>query len=339
MKRCVWSPVVVVLFCLAFFKVQAQDIHFSQYNQQPLFLNPAFAGVNGGDYRLAATYRSQWAGLGKFNTVAASADMAVLKRTRKSNYGGIGLSFFNDRAGDLSFSTTQVNLHLTYTVLLNNKGTQTLTTGLIGGFGQRSIDFSKVTTDSQFGDQGFDPNNPTGENFVNNRKLYADVGAGMLWSLTANKNTNFYAGLAVTHVNQPNLSFLDDRTEKLYMKATIHGGAYFKVTRMVHLLPSFMYLNQGPHNQLNFGSLVKFRTSSIPTNNTAFYVGGYYRLKDALILAARFDIAGFNIGFSYDLNVSKLTKATKLNGGPEISLIYAGQLKNKKNRTDYCPVL
>lgn len=337
--RCVWSPVLIVMLCLAFFKAQAQDIHFSQYNQQPLFLNPAFAGVNGCDYRFAATYRNQWSGLGNFNTVAASADMAILKKTKKSNYGGIGLSMFNDRAGDLSFSTTQANLHLSYTVLLNNKGTQTLTTGLVGGFGQRSIDFSKITTDSQFGDMGFDPNASTGENFANNRKLYADVGAGMLWSLTPNKNTNMYMGVAVTHVNQPNLSFFDDRTEKLFMKATIHGGAYFKMSRMTQLMPSFMFLNQGPHYQLNVGSLVKFRTSSIPTNTTAFYVGGYYRLQDALILAARFDISGFNIGVSYDLNVSKLTKATKLNGGPEISLIYSGCIKNKKSNAVYCPVM
>ncbi len=337
--RCVWSPVVVVMFCLTFFKVQAQDIHFSQYNQQPLFLNPAFAGVNGCDYRVAATYRSQWAGLGRFNTVAASADMAILKKTKKSNYGGIGISFFNDRAGDLSFSTTQANIHLSYTVLLNNKGTQTLTTGLVGGVGQRSIDFSKITTDSQFGDMGFDPTAATGENFANNRKLYADVGAGMLWSYTHKKNTNVYMGVAITHVNQPNLSFFDDRTEKLYMKATIHGGAYFKMSRMTQLMPSFMYLNQGPHNQLNVGALVKMRLSSIPSNTTAFYVGGYYRLQDAIILAARFDISGFNIGVSYDLNVSKLTKATKLNGGPEISLIYSGCLKNKKSNAVFCPVM
>ena len=51
------------------------------------------------------------------------------------------------------------------------------------------------------------------------------------------------------------------------------------------------------------------------------------------------DWNGLNFGFSYDLNISKLTPATNLNGGPEISLIYNGCLPNKKNQSVYCPAL
>lgn len=333
-----WSLGVFLLFFLYCYKGNAQDIHFSQFNAAPLILNPALTGVNGCDYRMTANYRSQWAGVGKYNTVAASYDMAVMKRNSKSNYGGIGISLFSDRAGDLSLSTTQVNLSMSYTVLLNAKGSQLLTAGLTGGLGHRSIDYSKLTTDSQFGDQGYDPNLSTGENLTTDGKIFADVGAGFLWSYTVNKNTNFYAGVGITHISQPNLSFLGDRNEKLFMKATVHGGAHFKLSNKVFLLPSFMYLNQGPHNQLVMGSFVKMRKSLVPSDQTAFYLGAWYRLKDALIIAGRVDIARFSVGLSYDLNISKLTPATKLNGGPEISLVYTGCFR-KKNNTSYCPML
>lgn len=329
---------LAAMLILAITKSYGQDIHFSQFNAAPLQLNPALTGVNGCDYRFVANYRSQWAGVGKFNTVAASYDMAVLRKTKKSNYGGIGISLFSDRAGDLALSTTQVNVHMSYTVLLNSKGSQLLTAGLVGGIGHRSIDFSKLTTDSQFGDQGFNPNLPTGEQLNNNNRIYADVGAGFLWSYTVNKNTNFYSGFSVTHINQPNLSFLDDRNEKLYMKVTIHGGAHFKLSNQLFLLPSFMYLNQGPHNELTFGSLLKIRKSLVPSDKTSFFIGGWYRLKDAVIISGRVDVASFSIGLSYDLNISKLTPATKLNGGPEVSLVYTGCFR-KKNNTTYCPML
>lgn len=330
--------VVLLLLAVSCFDSFGQDIHFSQFNAAPLQLNPALTGVNGCDYRVAANYRSQWAGVGKFNTVAASFDMAVLRKTAKSNYGGIGISLFNDRAGDLSLSTTQVNLSASYTILLNQNGSQLLTAGLVGGIGYRTIDYSKLTTDSQFGDQGFDPNLGTGEDLSNNSKIYADVGAGFLWSLTVNQNNNVYAGVGVTHINQPNLSFMGDRNEKLFLKVIIHGGGHFKLSNRIALQPSFLIMNQGPHQEYTMGTFVKMKKSLVPSDKMAFYAGAWYRVKDALILAARVDVAGLNIGFSYDLNVSKLTRATKLNGGPEISLVYVGCFK-KKNNTVYCPVL
>lgn len=338
MRRLIYALLFFPL-CIFIQYAKGQDIHFSQYNAAPLQLNPALTGVNGQDYRVGASYKSQWGNVGKYNTVAASYDMAVLRRSAKSNYGGIGVSLFSDRAGDLSFSTNQVNISLSYTVILNKNASQLITAGLVGGFGQRSIDYSKVTTDNQFGESGYDPNLSTGENFGNSRKLYADVGAGLLWSYSKDKNTNFYAGAAVTHLNQPNLSLLNNREEKLFVKITMHGGAHFKLANQLYLLPSFMILNQGPHWEYNIGTLLKFKKSNLPTDRTAFYIGAAYRVKDAVIFMGRVDIVGINIGISYDMNLSKLTPATKLNGGPEISLVYTGAFKNRKNTHNYCPML
>jgi type IX secretion system PorP/SprF family membrane protein len=105
-----WAICALVLASVV---VKAQDIHFSQFTSAPLILNPAFTGVNGCDYRFAANYRTQWTGIAPFRTIAASYDMAIAKKKTRSkgNFGGVGVSFFSDKAGDSELSTNQVNLN------------------------------------------------------------------------------------------------------------------------------------------------------------------------------------------------------------------------------------
>ena len=40
--------------------VSAQDIHFSQFFEAPLYRNPALAGIVNADVRVQTVYRSQW---------------------------------------------------------------------------------------------------------------------------------------------------------------------------------------------------------------------------------------------------------------------------------------
>src|SRR3954469_25815536 len=84
------------LFCLS--ATQAQDIHFSQYNASPLLLNPATAGMNEGDYRAYANFRTQWmtvASGNTYRTFAGGADVSLGKMTKYNSFAGIGISFFS----------------------------------------------------------------------------------------------------------------------------------------------------------------------------------------------------------------------------------------------------
>ncbi|MBL7808489.1 MAG: type IX secretion system membrane protein PorP/SprF, partial [Saprospiraceae bacterium] len=59
---------------------QAQDIHFSQFYQSPLNLNPAMTGVMNCNHRFVANYRNQWASILKnraYNTYSASYDQKL----------------------------------------------------------------------------------------------------------------------------------------------------------------------------------------------------------------------------------------------------------------------
>lgn len=338
MRRLTHNTLLLLAIMLASYASFAQDIHFSQFHSAPLFLNPALAGINGGNYRFVANYKTQWNGLAPYNTVAASYDMNLFKPQGKTgNYGGIGVFFYTDKAGDSELRTTQVNLNLSYTVMLSKK--QSITSGLVGGLGHRSINYANLIFDNQYDGNGPNPQLGNGENFATDNVLYPELGAGFLWNFVKNQKTNVYVGGSVFHLSQPNLSFMESRDEKLYIKFIGHAGGYFGITEQVFILPSVLYMNQGPHNQFNMGALVKVRKSILPSDKTAFYIGGWYRLKDALILNARVDIGQFNIGFSYDINLSGLTPASNANGGAELSLIYTGFFKNRKNSVVSCPVM
>lgn len=335
-KRLICAILVSMITMLT----MAQDIHFSQFNASPLTLNPAMTGVNEGNYRFTANFRSQWEGIAPYRTIAAGYDMSLMKQKghKNTNYAGVGISLFSDKAGDANLRTTQVNISASYTVMLSANGSQSLSSGITAGYGLRSIDVDKLTFDSQFGSNGFDEGLGSGETLDQDRIGYADIGAGFLYSISPNKKSNYYVGLAITHLNQPSLSFLDSRDEKLYMKATLHGGGYMTLSNQFSLLPSFAIFNQGPHRQFNFGTYVKMKTSTVAKDQTAVYVGAWYRAQDAIIAAARFDISGFQIGISYDINLSKLTPATRSNGGAEISMIYVGFF-DAKRKVKYCPRL
>jgi len=336
MKTRIQTIFILILFLSGANLVKAQDIHFSQFNASPLTLNPALTGVNKCNYRFALNYKNQWGNVAPYNTFAASYDMNINKKS-KGNYGGIGASAFVDRAGDTKFTTANFKLTGSYSLMLSSDGSQFITTGLEAGVIQNSFDYSEMTFDSQFGPDGFNENAGTRETFESTKKIVADVGAGMLYNYTQ-KQTNIYAGAAFTHLNQPNQSFRNDLDEKLHMKFTFHGGGQFPINDQFFIQPRYMFLKQGPHMELNAGSMFKFKKSRVPSDKTAFYVGGWYRLKDAVILSARMDIGSFNVGVSYDINVSKLTRATNARGGPELSLTYTGCLGDNKGAV-YCPFL
>src|SRR3990170_4989250 len=114
--------------------LSAQDIHFSQFYQSPLTLNPALAGTTVW-IRAGAIYRSQWGAVtdNPYNTIGAAFDMKPKRRWikfkgatekyRQSGDNGFGWGFnvYNDRAGDGQMSTLQANASLAYQIMIGGK--------------------------------------------------------------------------------------------------------------------------------------------------------------------------------------------------------------------------
>lgn len=323
---------ILPLVFVAITGTYAQDIHFSQLTETPLLLNPAEAGL-GHDVLAIINYKDQWHTIGKmYRTFNTSADFSVLKKTN-GNHLGVGVDVFSDKAGDAGMSTTTAQLHLSGVLAANDNNL--LSAGLFGGYGQRSLQYDKLTWDNQYDGQQYVSTLSSREpgSFANYG--YLDVGAGVAWffsaghsTLSSNDAKLFNVGFAVHHLNTPNYSFYGAGDQQLPLKFVTHGNASIGVKNYNLVLePSYIVLIQGGHHEVTPGMMFKYITkeSSKYTGRkqaSAFALGGYFRLKDAIVAEARYEFAGWSVGTSYDINVSNLSTASNARGGFEISLRY-----------------
>jgi len=338
---------VFVLLLSGSTSMMAQDIHFSQFYMSPLNLNPALTGVMNCNTRMVANYRNQWASAlkaGAYNTYSASYDQKI--PVGRSDYFGIGGVLYGDVAGETRFGTTQGRLALSYSKKMGGyrKKANYLVIGADAGFAQRRFDPNATRYPNQHnGEGGFDPT-IGGDLNDQNSFLYPDVTAGLLWFSVFDQYNNFYAGLAMGHLNQANQSFYNDVFDPLYTKFTFHAGGQFTSNPKMSFLPGLVFMAQGPHREFNFGSSIRFNLGNSRLNNQSFQVGGWYRIgtdveeslhSDALILSTRFNYEHFNLGFSYDLTVSGYRNANFGSGAFEFSLGY--DICGPENRGVYCP--
>jgi type IX secretion system PorP/SprF family membrane protein len=340
------SFLTVLMVILTLTTVKAQDIHFSQFYMSPMTLNPALTGVMNCNTRIVGNYRNQWASvLGKnaYNTYSVSYDQKM--PVGRYDYFGFGGNLWSDVAGSLDFQTLTLKLSGAYSRRVggDRKKANYLVMGFEAGASQRSADFLKAQWPSQVNDGEHDPTIPSGEGEIPDNFLFGDVGLGLLWFSVLNKNTNYYAGAAINHLNQANLSFFrPDDVEKYYTKIVFHAGAELPLNRSVSLVPGAVFFHQGPSLEINAGNSFRFNMDN--GDDQSFQFGGWVRLArhfekpllvDAIILSTRFDYANWGIGFSYDINVSSLSEESRGNGGFEFSMIY--QICGPQNRGVYCP--
>ncbi len=327
--------------------VRGQDIHFSQFYMSPMTLNPALTGVMNCNTRIVGNYRNQWASvLGKnaYNTYSVSYDQKM--PVGRYDYFGFGGNIWSDVAGSLDFQTLTLKLSGAYSRRVGGDRHKAnyLVIGAEAGVSQRSLDFTNAQWPLQVNNGEYDPNLPSGETFdFPDNFLFGDVGLGVLWFSVIKKKTNYYMGAAINHLNQANLSFFrPDNVEKYYTKIVLHAGGEFPMNRSVSLIPGAVFFHQGPSLEINAGNSFRFNLEN--TSDQSFQFGGWIRLArhfekpllvDALILSTRFDYENWGIGFSYDINVSSLSKESRGNGGFEFSMVYL--VCGPQSRGVYCP--
>ena len=331
MQKLFTCLLLITLADCFFFKylLKAQDIHFSQFYVAPLTLNPAAAGTIKG-YRFTSCYKDQWKSIGApYKTIFASFDINMLRSKSRKNALGAGISFFSDKAGTSKMGLSMGNLSLAYHVQLNHFNS--LGAGIQGGYGQRSISNTDLKWDNQFDGDVFDPNGNSNENMLFPNFDFADISGGLYWNLEREESFKANAGLAVFHLNNPSQSYYDRYGEKLFTKIFLHGGTEFLFENTnTALLPSFLLVKQGPFYEINTGAMIKFilGIDSKYTglrSSSAFYLGGFYRFRDAISLVSRFDFkSNWSMGISYDINVSPLRVASSGRGGMEVSVGYKG---------------
>ncbi len=348
MKKIIQS----LLLILGIYQLNAQDIHMSHIHASPLHLNPAMAGMFDGDIRLIADFRSQWhAVTTDYRTMYASMDAKTRTMFKRNSAVAFGLEMFSDRAGDLDFRTYGGYYTMSMLQTLDGYRGRKMISAAIK-FGVLGNSFNINNTNEVVEQENF-----IGSNYANDNILYTDwqLGIGWFHELKKQKHT-YYLGFAAAHLNEPKIDFnlIDQAQEEngrfLHRKFTFHGGGDFTLSKAMTLMPSAIYVDQGPNKEILMGTFWKYRSlqKHLKKKNIAMYIGTWARWHfefdgitgfDALIAAARFNYKTTSFTFSYDINLSSLSMASAGRGGPEISLVHIVEMKNKKKRKVRCPAL
>lgn len=301
-----------------------QGIHFSQYFNAPLLLNPANAALMPeSDYRIGMNYRNQWSSIPvPYNTFMAYGDFQAIRNKAETNWLGIGAAVFNDRVGDGDLSLTKVQGVLAYHVQLST--TTMVSAGLSGAWSQRSVDFNMLTFDLQWNGQTFDRNLPSGESGYRSKTHFMEVGAGVNFAWFPNENTYFKLGLGADRLNRPRESFYG-RDNQLGVRPTANLDVLLKAGATTILNPSVYYTQDKGAYELVAGTQFNFLVSGMYSQlHSQLILGAYYRVKESVIGVVGYHWNKVRVTGSYDYTLSKLTALNKGAGAFEVSLRYEG---------------
>lgn len=328
--------------------ITAQDMHFSNYNENPALVNPALTGV-ASNYRFGLIYKDQWRAVTvPYQTYGGYFDMRLklnawekvndhLTEIYKKAFRKLaaGLSFYSDRAGDGAMSNTRGDLSISTRV--ETAQYSFIAAGLQFGIVQRKVDFSKFIWPDQFVGTGYNTAVDPGESFNSSNFIHFDMAGGLLWAydrgergIRTNNELKADAGLAYYHITKPKQKWLNSSDERLLPKAVIHGKCLFGIKNStLSLYPSFLVQFQGPSKEIMFGSLLRYKfkddskfTGYIKATHMGF--GAHYRNRDALIVSGFMEFGTYSFGMSYDVNTSGLHPVTNYRGGFEVFLRFSG---------------
>lgn len=314
----------------------AQGMHFSQYWNAPLLVNPAnTALLPDANYRLGAQYRQQWASIPvPYTTISVFGEAQLLRGVEGSNWLGIGGAFWNDRAGAGQLEQTRGDLYMAYHLQLGERHMVSL--GASAGIVQRKVDFSRLIFDRQWDGFKFDEALKSGEPMDMRQAGYTDIGVGLNYAFFPNENFYLKIGGSVGHLNQPTETFYN-ASHKLGMRPTGNAEAIIRVSPTVILTPSLYFTMQQNAWEGLYGTLAEFRVGGDEVAGS-FIIGAFHRWGDAIVGAAGYQWGDIRLTSSYDYTLSTLRSANNGRGAFEISLLYQGHYKkNYRDSKFACP--
>lgn len=320
--------IYLTLFSLIF-KSVGQDAIFSQYYSSYLYLNPALAASEP-TVSASINSRVQWKSVvTPYTTNQASLLVPFYRPTNKDvNMGGIGISVFQNKAGDIGLTTLGVNINAAYVIPLNEQNH--ILAGVQVGFMQKTIDFTSGQWGAQFDPlNGFNSSLPSGEyNFVSSH-MYPDISFGGVYYNNPRRDIrelgkSFYLGYSAYHFNRPNESVIADKNSALPVLNKIILGGEYSLNPIWNISPNALIAIQNASLQINVGlnATYSFGAEGNGVVPTKLIAGAWYRVKDSYIATIGFGSSLYVVGISYDMNSSTLRKNSsgKGAGAYEISI-------------------
>lgn len=310
----------------------AQSPVFSQYYSSGLYLNPALAGLEK-DIFIGMNYRSQWSNINlPFNTFQFSYIHPLSKPgVRVKHLGGLGASLLNDVAGpNQEFVTQSFLLTGAYNFHLTRYGNNIISIALQAGAVQQKINYDALQWSSQYDPvQGYDGTQIGERASLNMQVLDPQLNIGAMWYYTSKgrmslRSFSAFQGISVSNVFTPK-GFIDGTRGAPSVLFKLHGGMTSLRKLKYELSPNYLLQFQNQNFQINIGAYFGYYLQ--PPNRTnskskKILIGGWYRLRDAFIVSTGFSSTSWNLGFSYDTNISSMGRNLGIGNAYELSLAY-----------------
>lgn len=329
------------LFCISP-DLKSQDLHYSQFYNSPIIINPAYTGIFNGDERLMFSFRDQARNIPvPYLTFSASYDRKIYPKSNTKGFYGIGGFFNYNKQGDSNLRLLNFNGAFSYSRILNENNIITL--GALIGFSNRGFDPVALTWDSQWDTQNnvFNPSLPSGETFDFESFSYLETGVGLNYRWQKSERTKFDVGIGAFHLQNPSTTYYNGVAESLPVRLSLYGILSAELTEDLDLQLDILHQRQEAYRQLLFGGYLNFYLSHKRGQQRQFRVGAGYKVEgEVLFVKAGLQINEIFVAMSYDMDLSEF--GTLDNGapgkGPEIHFRYIIKHVKPQGRFKVCPI-
>lgn len=311
-----------------------QDVHFSQFDYNPVFQNPGNVGQFDGDYRFHFNHKDQWRRVSvPFQTTSISVDTRIKALPNLA----LGMYFIHDVVGDGNFRTIEFLPSASYLFKLSSDSSHTIRPGIQLGVNSRQLDFNNFYFDNQFNGFFFEETLPTGENLSSLSKTNFTLGTGVVYEYFKSPRQRITGGLGLFNINRPNQGFIGPKIPR-DIRFNLFARGQKKIDPDWDIIPSLQMNIQGKYREFIIGSQAKYYLENRNGSYKALYGGLFLRNRDALYLMLGMDWQNIWAGISYDINVSQLVPASNARGGLELSFRYIlTRFKPKDIKHRVCP--
>jgi len=292
-------------FCLllgwSFFGFSQQDPVYTQYLNNMLTIQPAYAGSSGA-LNITGISRAQWVG---FDGAPNTNTLTINGPLRRFNVG-LGLTIINDKLGPVR----QNGVYFDYAYHVNLTRSQFLSFGIKGGFNIFQAYLSDLIINN--------PNDPVFAYDVN-PKFLPNVGVGVMWH-----SDRFFLGVSSPKILKNKIQ--SENNENIY-REVLHfygmGGYVFFLTDILKFKPTVLYrwAERTP-------SFADFSGNFLLYDRV--WIGATYRLKNSYGLIFQFNVNNqLKFGYSYD---ETTFHPTQVNSGTHEFMISYDFVTSKRGR-------
>lgn len=331
---------IITLQLVVVITITAQDIHFSQYYNSPLNLNPALSGLFSEDIRFIANSKHQWASVPvNYLTFSGAYDSKVNFKKMKNSVFAKGLLLNYDHAGDSRMTLFQMALNGSYIKRIGELNL--ISIGAQVGIRSRYFKDNDLTFDNQYVGEKFVASAPTGENFNNRQSFNVDFGVGINYRMQLkDKRTHLDFGAGMYHPHEPKVNFISEGVN-LKSRKVFYVMTTIKATKKLDVITNVGGQSQGAYNGFFISNMYRIYTVQKKYTSRAVQFGLTYRFaerEDAAIPTIEFQTERYRLGLSYDITISALKVANRMRGGPEVAFQYLITKVKSVKSAKACPI-